>query len=111
MGPRSHATGRLAKIAVGAIWVGLTLPAYLKLSAKLTEQGHELAWYQHIGLFAFAAVIPAIVLVGLCLVLVGVCWSVVGARRLVRWFRSPSTRETRPDPQAPHLSRHPPTGE
>lgn len=105
MGSRSHDTERLALVAVGAIWVGLTLPVYLRLSAKLTEQGFELAWYQHVGLFAFAAVIPAVSLVALCLVLAGVCWTVVGARRLARRLRSSSTRETQPDPQAPHLSR------
>jgi hypothetical protein len=57
----------------GGIAFGLLLPVYPKLVARLAEQGVELSWLGHLGVFAFLLLIAfvAVVLVGVCFCAVG----------------------------------------
>jgi hypothetical protein len=84
MGPCSHNTERLVWLAIGAIWLGVTLPVYQKAATWVAAQGVALAWYQRLGLFVVSGIVGAIEVLVFGLLLATACWAVDYIRRLVR---------------------------
>lgn len=83
MGPCSHNTERLVWLALAAIWLGVTLPAYQKAATWIAAQGVALAWYQHLGLFVVSGIVGVVAVLVFGLALAAVCWVVDGIRRLM----------------------------
>ena len=85
MGPRGQDMGRLVLIALAAIVVGLTLPAYSKgVAAFRMARSAEPSWLGHVGIFAtmLVLVLAALALVPATLVAAG--WVIERVGRRIR---------------------------
>lgn len=61
-------------LALAAIAIGLVLPAYSKVVAKVAERGVELSWLGHVGVFGLLAVVALViftVFLGMAIALLG----------------------------------------
>ena len=75
---------RNALLLVGAVTLGIALPAYTKVTEKLAARGVELSVLGHVGMFALSAVMAALVFAILVLGLGLIVWCFAGLARAVQ---------------------------
>ena len=82
-------------LAGGAVWLGVTVPGYLRAVSRFTARGVELACYEHAILFAavaaVTAVIAAVIIAATIVTTAMVFWLAAGLWWLCRRVGRPPT--------------------